>query len=155
MFKTLVTCLFAVMGSAALVPQAAAAEPTELQKSVDDLTVYLGVMPAQMIHGHEPGHPERLMHGGVPKGKNHYHVMVAVFEKPSGRRVTEAKVRARVGEVGMAGDNKVLEPMVIAEAMTFGNYFTMAGPRPYEITVSIQRPGAQRPVEVKFVHRRQ
>lgn len=155
MFNTLVKCLFALMVAAAFPHPAAAEEAGGLQKTAGDLTVYLGVMPAQLIQGHEPGHTEKEMHGGVPKGKHRYHVMVAVFEKGSGRRVTDAQVRARVAEVGLAGEDKMLEPMVIAGAMSFGNYFTMAAPRPYDITVTIRRPGTQRPVEVKFVHRHQ
>lgn len=155
MFKPLVKFLFALMVGAAFLTQAAAEEPGGLERTANGLTIYLGVMPAQLLQGHEPGHPEKEMHGGVPRGKHRYHVMVAVFEKESGRRVTDAQVRARVAEVGLAGQDKVLEPMVIAGAMTFGNYFTMAAPRPYDIAISIRRPGTQRPVEVKFVHRHQ
>src|SRR5574341_26364 len=144
--------LAVILGTILLRVATAAEEHGGLHQTAGGVSVYLGVAPAQTIRGHEPGHPERLMHGGVPKGKHSYHVMVALFDEASGQRIADAKVRARVAEVGLAGQDKALEPMVIAGSASFGNYFTMAAPGPYQIAVSIRRPGAARPVEVQFVH---
>jgi hypothetical protein len=35
-------------------------------RTKDGLAVYLGVLPATIVRGHPPGHPERAMHGGAP-----------------------------------------------------------------------------------------
>jgi hypothetical protein len=39
---------------------------------------------------------------------------------------------------------------VINNAVSYGNYFRMAGKDPYAVTVQIRRPGAPRPIEAKF-----
>src|SRR3990172_6057248 len=78
-------------------PAFAAGEPF---KVVDGLTVYLGVLPAAMIQGHAPDHPEITMHGGRPAGQHVYHVMVAVFEAKTGKRLADIGVSARVSSLG-------------------------------------------------------
>ena len=61
----------AAMTLAALLPvpilpqQAASAGVVNGVQIVDDLTIYLGVVPAAVTRGHAPQHPERSMHGGV------------------------------------------------------------------------------------------
>lgn len=54
--------------------------------------------------------------------------MVAIFESASDKRITDAGVVARIAEPGIAPVQKQLQPMVIAGAMSFGNYFPMRGP---------------------------
>lgn len=126
------------------------ADADEHSRSVNGHTVYLGVVPAKVVKGHEPGHPERLMHGGVPYGRGQYHVVVAIFESASGKRITDAGVVARVSEPGLGPVRKQLQPMVIAGAMSFGNYFSMGGPGPYSIKVTFELPTIKRKLETEF-----
>lgn len=133
---------------------AAPAGADEHSRSVNGHTVYLGVVPAEIVKGHEPGHPERLMHGGVPYRRGQYHVMVVIFESVSGKRITDADVVARIAEPGIAPVQKQLQPMVIAGAMSFGNYFPMGGPGPYSIKVTFQLPKIKRQLETEFRYTR-
>jgi hypothetical protein len=122
---------------------------------VDNVLVYLGVIPAAMIRGHPAGHPESLMHGGVPAGADEYHVLISLFNAKTYERISNAKVTARVSEVGLSGVEKNLEPMQIAGTTTFGNYFEMTGMGPFRIEVSVDIPGAQEEINVAFEHRHQ
>ncbi len=89
------------------------------------------------------------MHGGAPTGGHRYHVVVALFENVSGRRITDAQVTAQVSELGLAGPVKRLERMVIGDAISYGNYFEMPGKALYRIELQIRRPAAA-PVPAVF-----
>jgi len=128
---------------------AAAGEPF---KVVDGLTVYLGVLPAAMIQGHAPDHPEIAMHGGRPAGQHVYHIVVAVFEAKTGKRLADIGVSARVSSLGLAGPRKTLEAMDIADTVTYGNYFELSGEGLYDITIEVARAGAATPLHVKFTY---
>jgi hypothetical protein len=119
-------------------------------KVVNGIAIYLGVLPSEMIQGHPKGHPEAEMHGGIPAGEHRYHILVALFDSSSGRRITDAEVTARVSELGLAGPQKKLEPMVIAGTITYGNYFNLPGWGPYRIRLQIRRPGVSRVIETEL-----
>lgn len=112
---------------------------------IDGVSVYLGVIPAELISNEYPqAAPERRMHGGVPAGDHWHHVMVVAYDDTSGQRITDARVSARVWapeEVNLPIQEKPLEPMTIAGADTYGNYFHMPGTSLYFIQVKIDRPG--------------
>jgi hypothetical protein len=122
-------------------------------KPAAGLTVELGIVPAETLRGRPEEDAVSKMHGGVPSGKSMYHVMVAIFDAKTGQRVTDAQVRARVEEVGLTREEKVLEPMKVADAVTFGNFFRMAGQGTFRITVQIRRPGTTSATEVQFEHK--
>lgn len=126
-----------------------AADPGQY-RIADGFSVYLGVLPAQMVAGHPPGHPEATMHDGAPAGEHSYHLMIAVFEADSGARVSDLEATARVSALGLVGPRRTLEPMEIAGAITFGNYFELSGGGPYRIDVEFRRVGAAEPVQVRF-----
>lgn len=131
-----------------LAPVLAQAMDTGQSKMADGLTVYVGAMPAAMLARHAPAHPERQAHGGPPGGAHAYHIVVALFETASGARIEDATVTARVSSLGLAGARKPLEPMRIADTITFGNYFDLPGKGPYRIDVEIAR--AARTIKVGF-----
>ena len=64
---------------------------------------------------------------------------------------------ATVGEFGMAGTRKTMEPMRIGETTTFGNYFQLHRGELYRIAIEIRRLGKQRPetIEALFDYRLQ
>jgi hypothetical protein len=132
----------------ALAPRAADGDP---YKTAGGLAVYLGVLPAAMVRGHQT-HPEERMHGGIPSGPHAYHVVAAVFNAATGARVEDAKVEARVTPRGLGGETQALEPMQIAGTVTYGNYFTMGGSDPYRVELRITPSGGS-PVEVEFTYR--
>ena len=114
--------------------------------------MYLGVLPAAMIQGHPKDHPEVTMHGAVPRGRDAYHVMAALFDAASGNRIENATVEARVTPLGLAGVTRRLEAMQIAGTVTYGNYFTIRANEPYRILVSITRGADSKPVRLEFSH---
>lgn len=119
---------------------------------VDGIDVYYGILPAQVAGKHPTTHEEKTMHGGVPGGKNDYHLLVALFDK-QGARISDAKVKATVAELGMAGTRKNLEVMRIDKAVSFGNYFALHGEGPYQVSLEIQLPKQSKPVEAVFEYR--
>lgn len=115
---------------------------------VDGVAIYFGILPAQLVRGHPPEHPEGQMHGGAPAGENH--IMVALFNAQSGERATGAEISATVTGPGRYKAEKRLEPMVIAGGLSFGNYFYMPGPGPYRIVLRIRLPGAHEAIRASF-----
>jgi hypothetical protein len=133
----------------------AAVANDNLSKVVDGVTIYVGIVPAEIVRGHPKEHPEGAMHGGVPLGAEQYHVMVALFDAKTGQRITDADVKASVAGVGMTGSPVTLEPMKIADTITYGNYFNMSGYGPFRIVLQIKRPDVARVIEARFEHKHQ
>lgn len=130
---------------------AAAAADSNLHKVVHGVSIYLGVFPAEMILGQPRPRAEAEMHGGVPAGEHRYHVTVALFDNATGRRITGARVKANVSEVGLSGVQKKLEPMLIAGSVSYGNYFNMPSTsNPYHIQVRFELPGVADVIEAEF-----
>ena len=138
-----------VGGIAALFLAGAFAADTPSHKVVDGVSIYLGVLPAEMILGHPESHAEVEMHGGIPTGEHHYHVTVALFDAASGKRITAAKVKAKVSQLALSGTEKELEPMHLAGTISYGNYFRMPDAGIYRIRVQVRQPGVQ-PIEAEF-----
>lgn len=148
-FKTLLSV--AVLSIATLVASTASAADSATHKVVQGVAIYLGVLPAEMILGHPKPHTEAQMHDGVPTGKHQYHVTVSLFDAASGKRISGAKVTARVYEIHLAGTQKKLEPMLIADTISYGNYFNMPyANNPYRIRVQIELPGVAGVIETEF-----
>jgi len=148
-FKTLLSV--AVLSIATLVASTAFAADNATHKVVHGVAIYLGVLPAEMILGHPKPHTEAEMHGGVPAGQHQYHVTVSLFDAASGKRINGAKVSARVYEINRAGTQKKLEPMLIVDTISYGNYFNMpVAANPYRIRVLIELPGVAGVIETEF-----
>ncbi|GMR20230.1 MAG: hypothetical protein BMS9Abin36_0825 [Gammaproteobacteria bacterium] len=121
-----------------------------LHKTINGLDIYLGVLPAEMVLGHPVEHPESRMHGGVPPGTR-FHILVALFNNKTGERINNASVTATVMGAAAVNISKTLEPMVIAGASSYGNYFKMAGYTPdHRIVLEIQGPDIKGVVRATF-----
>ncbi|MGA0565039.1 hypothetical protein ACO2RV_21560 [Ancylobacter sp. VNQ12] len=120
-------------------------------RSADGLAVYLGIVPASVVRGHPISHAESTMHGSAGTARHQQHIVVAVFNAQSGARVENAQVSARVGGLGHVGEQSVqLDPMKIANTITYGGFVTLPGNDRYKIVVVITIPGRSRPVSVTF-----
>ena len=123
---------------------------TSQYQRVQDLDIYYGVMPAQIAGNF----PEPALHGRAPAArKNAYHLVVALFDA-SGKRISDARVSARVRELGMDGTQKILEPMLIGDVTTYGNYFVLRQGGIYRLEIAIARPKDGN-VEATFEYRLQ
>lgn len=143
-FAVVLAGILIVLGVAAAAPAA----DTAYRRVADGVVVYFGILPAELVRGHPPGHPESGMHGGVPVGENH--LMVALFGDNTGERITRADVTATITGPDRFKATKKLDPMIIAGSATYGNYFSMPGPGPYRIVLRIRLPGAGRDIEAVF-----
>jgi len=150
--KTFWKAAFVLVSVALFHSAAAAADAPDRFQVVDGVAIYLGVVPAQMIQGHPKEHLESEMHGGVPIKDHRDHVVVALFEDTTGKRIEDAQVTGSVMELGLAAQNKKFEAMEIADTITYGNYFDMPSKQTYHIKLRIRRPGKQ-DVEATFTHR--
>jgi hypothetical protein len=128
------------------------AAESDSYREVGGMSVYLGVIPSEIAGSHHRTRAERTMHGGAPSGENSFHVLVSVFDQATGQRLRGLSVRASVHAHGRATSAKPLEPMTVADALTYGNYFIMPGSGEHQITVEILRPGAAQAVRADFTH---
>lgn len=120
---------------------------------VGNVRIYLGIIPAAIVaRTHPATHTEGAMHGGVRSSADEYHVLIALFNESSGERIWNATVRARVAEVGLSGEEKPLEPMIINGTTTYGNYFTMKGTGVSRINVIVRIPSTGE-INVTFQHK--
>ena len=131
------------------------AAETDLSKTAGGVTVYLGVVPAEIVKGLPAGSStERPMHGRIPKGPHENHVVAAVFDAASGARVSDAVVTAEVSGLGLAGARKKLEPMQIAGTTTYGAFFDLPGFDIYTVKLTIERRDSSPAVlQFKYDHR--
>lgn len=113
----------------------AAAQGIDWNKEVDGFKIHLGVQPANMV-------PAAIKnpHESVPSRKDSYHLVIVLFDASSGKPVEGAQVKATVGEIGLSGVRKTMEPLKTKKgANYYGNFFTMLpGRGPYRIAVEIR-----------------
>jgi hypothetical protein len=133
---------------------AAVADHSSGYKAADGLTIYYAVVPAEELRSYPKGSPEAAMLGGIRRGKDAHHLMVAVFEGKSMERVTDARITVRVREVGLGWSSKHLKPLTIADALTYCNFFAFDTHALYTIVIEVRRPGSSAVVATEFEYRR-
>ena len=119
-------------------------------KVVDNVLIYLGVMPGEMLSNLPAGDEEKVMHGGIPSDKGIYHIMIALFDAKTSERISDAEISASTSEFGMARESKKLEPMKIADTVTFGNFFKFKGNGSFRLDLSILIPGRPGQIKARF-----
>lgn len=129
----------------------ALADDTGNFKTVAGISVYVGLIPAEIVKGHPSGHPEAQMHGGPPNGPHAYHLIVALFDEESADRIEDAKVAAMVSGLGHVGQTNVaLEPMLIDGTITYGAFIDLGALERFDIALTIIAPDRPEPVRVDF-----
>jgi len=136
-----VCSLFLLLGQAV-------ADDSQRHQQVGGMDIYLGVLPAQITQAQHPN-----MHGATDGDEHRYHLLVALFDSKSDERITDARVKATVAQLGMEGKTKALALMG-GELLSYGNYFAMHKPDYYRIGVEIQRAGSGGKSVAKFVFQR-
>ena len=143
-----------MVGIAALFLSSAFAADSSLHKIVDGVAIYVGVIPAELIEGHPKAHPESEMHGGVPVTEAQYHIVIALFDAKTGARITNAKVTASLSSIGFPVIKKTLEPMLIANSISYGNYFKLSGKGAHQIQIEISGVHTGQTIHATFEHAR-
>ena len=136
-------------GGTLLEPGSALADDAALRHVRDGVAIYFGIVAAEMIRGHPPGHPESEMHGGIPTDGSH-HIMIALFDDNTGRRITNAQARARLVGATHVGGWRQLEIMTVRDQVTYGNYIKMPDSGMYSIEVEVHVPGHESPLRTTF-----
>ena len=140
---------FLVTASAALLVLAAPAAPAtaglrQSSQTVDDLTVYLGIVPAAITRGHRSEHAGEAGAGTPLRSVHDVHVLAAIFSKNTGQRIRSASVSARFqGERGRAWTIP-LRPMTVNGALTYGGFTSMATNMTATVSIIVQRPSRTR-----------
>lgn len=133
-----------------VVGPAAAADEETFYKKVGEYTVYIAVMPSELIRG--PRAPE--IPGASPQRppapRDTHHVMVSIFESRTGVRVSGFHVKARVAALGFSGEKRDLEPISIGGAVAYGNTFPMLGRGPFRVDVEFGARGAPHVQQATF-----
>ena len=130
-------------------PAAKPQTPDPHRKVVGGTEILLGVIAADALRSRGG---DAKMHGGVPRGKDYYHVNITLHDLQSKADIKDAQVEARVA-TPLRGETRKLEPMTVDQAVSYGSYFRMPGRDAYTITVLIRRPDRPQPIEATFDHR--
>jgi hypothetical protein len=117
-----------------------------------DTTLDFGVVPASVIRSRPKDYPPSV-YGAVPALPDHYYLTVAAFDARSGKRITDAIVKARVSGAAGVGREETLKSIKVGDAVSYGGYLPMAGGGPYRVAVRVTRPGSTVPVDAQFQYR--
>ena len=130
--------------AAVAVPLARAQERVER----DGLVLYWGLVPEAIV---SQQHALSELHGGRPAGGGKvYHLVLALFDAATGRRIEDAVIRAQLSESGVVAEApKYVPPMSVNGVESYGQLFGMVHDGPYRFRISIQVPRQRR--ETEFV----
>lgn len=161
MTRTILCGFGAAPGALLLAAAIAAAAPADAgvvsaARTVDSTIVYLGIVPAALTRSHPGDVRGTLMHGGTADRSIHnVHVMVALFDRATGDRIRDARVRARfLGERGRKWSVR-LQPMTVNGALTYGGYTNLGTAEEPTVSIDVVRQLAGKPrmVTARFEYR--
>ena len=109
--------------------------------TAESTIVFLGVVPATQTRDYASERAgDMRMGGAVANDINSIHLVVALFDHGTRKRITDAKVSARfLGERGQKW-SVMLKPMTMNGAMTYGAYSNMGGNNSASIFIDVTRP---------------
>ena len=109
--------------------------------TVDSTIVFLGVVPAAATRDYAAeGKGDMVMGGAAATDVNTVHLVVALFDHGTRKRITDAHVSARfVGERGRRW-SVMLKPMTMNRAMSYGAYSNMGANDKASILIDVARP---------------
>lgn len=93
------------------------------------------------------------MHGGVRGNRYTYHLVVALFDHVTQKRISDARVTAAVQEIGLSETRRKLEPMRTGDMISYGAYLDLGGTGPYRVKLEVRRPDRPGIVSGQFEYR--
>jgi hypothetical protein len=113
------------------------------------VALYWGLVPAAVV---TDKHALAELHGGPPKGGGQvHHLVVALYDSASGRRIEDAVVRAQLSETGIVDEAaKYLLPMKVNDQVSYGQLFGVAKDGPYRFRLWVRLPSRNDEIEFKF-----
>jgi len=128
--------------------------PASNRRVVGGTEIYLGVVSAATLRAQHPkADKESAMHGGIPGGKDYYHVNISLFDAKTRAVISDAQVEVNVRDAVSGGTTKKLEQVTFDKVPSYGAYFRMGARNTYTITVRIRRPGTAQPIETTFQYK--
>ncbi len=122
------------------------------EKSVNGMVVRVGIQPIEEIQALPEGRPEHRMHG-EHASSDRDHLVVALSDARTGKRIDRADVSATVSRLGMSEEHHSLEEMRAPGETSWGGFFDLRMPGPYVIRVEVARAGNAGPATAEFVYR--
>jgi len=123
----------------------------EQSQVVDGLKLDYGLIAGEAIRAHPAGHPEADMHEAPPADQRNYHVVLAVFEASSGRRIADADVSMALTGPGHPGFGSTpMEPMKVTGQETYGRYIVLPEPGRYRLEFRVRTVGRHQPIRARF-----
>jgi hypothetical protein len=83
-----------------------------------------------------------------------YHILVALFDKSTGRRIDGAVVEATVAPFGLSGPTRIMYPTAPAGMINYCNWFRLSSGDIYVIHVTVRRPEIRTMRTAEFTLRR-
>jgi len=145
--KCMLSRLLMIMALFAFSSSVALASDSTLNKKIDGLDIYIGITHANWPDENLSAQKMAMIHG--LKGKKH-HVTVALFDDKTGQRITDARVIAVIGEMGLASNRKKLKQETYGDAVSYGRDFYLSKPGPYWIDLKIKRNGVKQATLTRF-----
>lgn len=103
----------------------------------EGLVLYWGLVPAAVVSQQHA--LEELPGGRPPGGGKVNHLVIALFDAASGRRIDTAVVRAQLTEPGITdAPAKYLPPMTVNGQASYGQLFGMVGEGPFRFRVFVK-----------------
>jgi cytochrome c5 len=156
--KELVSAIEYMLNPVAPVPQMTSAAPAPLEpnhRSVAGTEIYFGAVSTDAIRGQHKGRDsESMMHGGIPREPDTYHVNISLFDSATRAAIKDARVEARVTDPVRGDQVKLLEPMVFNEMVSYGNYFRIPERGTHTIAVVVHRANGTQDIETTFDFKR-
>ena len=89
----------------------------ETYQEVAGVAIHIGIMPVEMIRKYQSADDATSrMHGGIPPGAHRDHLVVALFDSDTGKRIADAKVTATMAEIGLTGETNLGQLLLPAES---------------------------------------
>ena len=117
------------------------------------MLIYLGITPSGVLRDDPKHYGNHNKQCPVPSSADSYHVMVALFDKLTGKRIVNADVYARVSPLGLVGRRKHFGAITVAGAVTYCNYFDLSTTDRYDINLEVKRPVSSKVTHAKFTYR--
>jgi len=108
--------------------------------TVDSTIVYLGVIPAAATGNSTDRMGDAAMGGRAAANLHNIHLVVALFDRGTGKRITDAHLNARfLGERGRRW-SLMLRPMVVDGRTSWGGYANLGADENASIFIDVVRP---------------
>lgn len=133
--------LFVLALATSLVPGVLGAQTPAVQRSART-TLYVGIIPAELAQAAVEAHKQPSPHiTAVPNVRSRHHVVVALFDTRTGRRITDARVVAKLRGPTGPPVIKPLEPMQVGGAISYGNVFVITEIPGHRFEIEVSRGG--------------